>query len=117
MIDIAKVRELQKENFDLRMENDKKIKISNFDSRIEKQKKLFNEVELIREKAEKEFPTCLREVEARIKQAINNEQNFYIFYYSYDYKDTFLVRMLLEVLPLSGFVCRFADHNKLEITW
>jgi hypothetical protein len=117
MIDIAKIRELQKENFDLRIENDKRNKISTFNSRIENQKKLFNDVEIIREEVEKEFPNCLHEVEVRIRQAINNEQNSYIFHYSNNYHDTFLVRMLLEVLPLSGFVCKFSDNNKLEISW
>lgn len=116
MIDLVTVRKLQVERINMQVEADRKSKLATHKYLSEKQKANFIEAEADMEKAEKDFPKFLETVEERIAARIDAGATSYSHQLVGTVRETYLVKMLLDVLPLHGFICKF-DENKLNISW
>jgi len=116
MIELEEIRKLQLERIERQIEIERRNKTLSLQAAADKQKQKLIDAELDREKAEEAFPTVLASIECNIRENVSNGGSMFTFQYSWNVRDTYLVKMLLDVLPLHGYVCRLTE-GKLEISW
>jgi hypothetical protein len=116
MIDLEAVRKLQLERIEKQIEAERGNKLRSYESLAADQRQRLIDAELGREKAEEGFPDILLNLEKNIAVYVNSGLSSFTYGFSGTVRDTYIVKMLLDVLPLHGFVCRIKDGN-LEISW
>ena len=116
MIDLVTVRKLQMERIERQLEKERKIQISNFNYLDNKQQAFFAEAEQETERTQHDFPKILASVERNIIQSIDSGSSSYSYIFLDSVYETYIVKMLLDVLPLHGYICSFQE-GKLYIRW
>lgn len=116
MIDLLTIQKMRKDNLEKEIEQRRISSTNKIENEYEYQKIKFLEAESDKERAEHDFPKILKYIEDKIKSQIERGESIYYYQYANTVHDTYLVKMLLDVLPLHGFICRFVD-SKLEILW
>jgi hypothetical protein len=116
MIDLEAIRILQLEWIERQLANERTDKLRAHQSFSDRQRQQLIDAELDREKAEEDFPEMLRMIEEKIIQHVKIGTTSYTHSFGWNVKDTYIIKMLLDVLPLHGYVCRL-NEGKLEISW
>lgn len=116
MIDLVTIKKIQEENLEKELENRKVISLNDIENGYNLQQRRFIEAEKDIQKAQEDFPEVLISLEDKIKNQIQSGKSSYLYYISDSVRGTYIVKMLLDVLPLYGFVCKF-NEGRLEISW
>jgi hypothetical protein len=112
-MNVEQLREFQK--FKITLEYETELETLNYRAGL--QEKTLQSYFTERDDVEKEFPEILNNVYKRIKKAAEQNTNMYEYTMTGGVvKETFIVGMLISVLPLQGYVCKLRE-NKLNISW